>query len=103
MPTLRDVARELGLSASTVSRALNGYPDIKEETRARVDVAARRLNSGLFDAVIPDDYDGALQLTRYLLQLGHRRITLHSPGLLQSSRFPIRSACQGEGDPGDSA
>jgi len=34
--TIESLARELGLSASTVSRALNGYTDISEETRRRV-------------------------------------------------------------------
>ena len=180
MATLRDVARELGLSISTVSRALNGYPHIDERTRARVQRAAKALNyqpnalaralrqqetktvgliipdilnlfyaegaavlqatleehgyrlvvcisndnpdsdrsyleallqqrvdgivhvpctvagarmvrdssmvplvelnrcsdGGLFDAVLPDDRDGALRLTRYLLGLGHTRIAV---------------------------
>ncbi len=38
--TIDALARELGLAKSTVSRALNGYPDIAEETRARVQEAA---------------------------------------------------------------
>ena len=180
MATLRDVAQELGLSISTVSRALNGYPHIDEGTRARVQRAAKALNyhpnalaralrqqetktvgliipdilnlfyaegaavlqatleehgyrlivcisndnpdsdrsyleallrqrvdgivhvpctidgarmvrdssmvplvelnrgsnTALFDAVLPDDRDGALRLTRYLLGLGHTRIAV---------------------------
>lgn len=39
---LRSLARELGLSTSTVSRALNGYHDVKEETRKRVFEAAEK-------------------------------------------------------------
>lgn len=39
---LRDLARELGLSQTTVSRALNGYPEVNETTRQRVVDAARR-------------------------------------------------------------
>jgi LacI family transcriptional regulator len=35
---------------------------------------ARHSQGGLFDAVIADDREGALQLTRHLLELGHRRI-----------------------------
>jgi len=34
--TLTDVARALGLSTTTVSRALAGYPDVAEQTRERV-------------------------------------------------------------------
>ncbi|SNY91145.1 transcriptional regulator, LacI family [Cohaesibacter sp. ES.047] len=34
--TISDVAKALGLSKSTVSRALNGYPDISEATRDKV-------------------------------------------------------------------
>ncbi len=40
--TLSGLARELGLAKSTVSRALNGYPDIAKETQERVRRAAQR-------------------------------------------------------------
>lgn len=41
--TIREIADEIGVSQSTVSRALAGHPAISEETRARVfDVARRR-------------------------------------------------------------
>ncbi len=40
---IRSLARELGLSIGTVSRALNDQPDVKAETRARVKEAARLL------------------------------------------------------------
>lgn len=33
---LKELARTLGLSPTTVSRALNGYPEVKEATRQRV-------------------------------------------------------------------
>ncbi len=39
--TLRDIARRLGLSVTTVSRALAGYSDVAPDTRARVQQAAR--------------------------------------------------------------
>lgn len=42
-PTIIDVARESGVSYSTVSRALNGYEFIKPETRAKVLAAAKKL------------------------------------------------------------
>lgn len=44
MATLKDLARTLGLSVTTVSRALGGYPEVSEQTRARVREAATRLN-----------------------------------------------------------
>ena len=43
MRGLSRVARELGLSASTVSRALNNVPGVREDTRLRVLEAAQRL------------------------------------------------------------
>ena len=33
---LKDLAEHLGLSQTTVSRALNGYPEVNETTRLRV-------------------------------------------------------------------
>lgn len=42
--TIKDLARELGISASTVSRALKNHPDISEETRHAVNELAERLN-----------------------------------------------------------
>ncbi len=38
-----DLAARLGLSKSTVSRALNGYSDISETTRKRVELTARKM------------------------------------------------------------
>ncbi|HEU0172827.1 MAG TPA: LacI family DNA-binding transcriptional regulator [Blastocatellia bacterium] len=44
MPTtLADIARELGVSKMTVSRAINNHPEINAETRARVLAVARRM------------------------------------------------------------
>jgi LacI family transcriptional regulator len=40
---LKELASELGLSQTTVSRALNGYPEVNEATRVRVSAAAVRL------------------------------------------------------------
>ncbi|HSF64291.1 MAG TPA: LacI family DNA-binding transcriptional regulator, partial [Paracoccaceae bacterium] len=39
--TLKQLARQLGVSAATVSRALSGHPRISAETRTRVEEAAR--------------------------------------------------------------
>ncbi len=44
MATIQDIAADLGLSAMTVSRALNDHPDVRDETRERVQTRARELN-----------------------------------------------------------
>lgn len=60
--SIKQLANALGLSTSTVSRALNGYTDVNEQTRERVqamaasmgyrpDAGARRLVRGNTDAV----------------------------------------------------
>ncbi len=60
--SIKKLAQALGLSTSTVSRALNGYTDVNELTRARVqemadamgyqpDAGARRLVRGNTDAI----------------------------------------------------
>ncbi|UWQ16744.1 substrate-binding domain-containing protein [Jannaschia sp. M317] len=41
---LKEFSELLGLSPTTVSRALGGYPEVKEETRRKVAVAAREHN-----------------------------------------------------------
>ena len=41
--TIKDIARELGVSPSTVSRALKDHPDISEETRRHVKELADRM------------------------------------------------------------
>ncbi|MGR3269798.1 LacI family DNA-binding transcriptional regulator [Thalassococcus profundi] len=41
---LKQLAEHLGLSQTTVSRALNGYPEVREATRLRVQEAARLHN-----------------------------------------------------------
>ena len=41
---LKELSEHLGLSPTTVSRALNGYPEVSERTRKRVEDAARQHN-----------------------------------------------------------
>jgi len=41
--TIRDIARKLNLSIGAVSRAMDGYPDISEETRQRVIQTAQEM------------------------------------------------------------
>ncbi len=42
--SLKDLADHLNLSPATVSRALNGFPEVSAKTRRRVEEAAKRLN-----------------------------------------------------------
>ncbi len=42
--TLKELSEKLGLSQTTVSRALNGFPEVSEKTRARVWSAANKYN-----------------------------------------------------------
>lgn len=60
--SLKGIAKQLGLSITTVSRALNGYSDVSQETRERItaeanrlgyrpNAMARRLKMGKIDAV----------------------------------------------------
>ena len=63
MSSLRTLAKSLNLSITTVSRALDGYPDVSEKTRQRVkeaadasgytpNAAARRLRKGTTEVVM---------------------------------------------------
>jgi LacI family transcriptional regulator len=79
---LRDLSTLLGLSQTTVSRALNGFPEVSEETRTRVraaaemhgyrpSAAARRLatgQSGTLGVVFPRERNllGDLLFTEFL-------------------------------------
>src|SRR5918911_1535512 len=59
--TLADIARELGVSKMTVSRAINNHPLINSETRERVLEVARRMNYQ------PNQYARALATNRSYL------------------------------------
>ena len=79
---LRQLSLQLGLSQTTVSRALNGFPEVSEETRVRVkaaaelhgyrpSAAARRLatgQSGTLGVVFPAERNmlGDLLFTEFL-------------------------------------
>ncbi len=79
---LRELSKLLGLSQTTVSRALNGFPEVSEETRAkakaaaelhgyRPSAAARRLatgQSGTLGVVFPGERNllGDLRFTEFL-------------------------------------
>jgi len=44
MATIKELAKQSGVSVATVSRVLNGYPDVRETTRKRVLAVARELD-----------------------------------------------------------
>ncbi len=44
LPTLKEIAKRLGLSISTVSRALKNHPGIGLRTKTRVQKLAKELN-----------------------------------------------------------
>ena len=45
--TIYDVARACNVSYATVSRTLNGHPDVSEETKARILEKCRELGKAL--------------------------------------------------------
>ena len=63
MPTLRDVAREAGVSVATASRVVSGLDNVRSETRERVERAmrellyvppGRRAATGVIGLLLPD-------------------------------------------------
>ena len=44
MTTIKDISKVAGVSVTTVSRALNGYSDVNEETRKKIIEVAKQLN-----------------------------------------------------------
>ena len=45
MVSMKDIALRCGVSVATVSKALNGQPDIGEETRNRIMAAAKEMGT----------------------------------------------------------
>ncbi|GAA4907465.1 LacI family DNA-binding transcriptional regulator [Tessaracoccus lubricantis] len=58
MPTLRDIANELGVSESTISRVLNGKGRVSEETREKVLAYAGKIH------YLPNQMAQALKMQR---------------------------------------
>lgn len=111
-PTMADIARLAGVSASTVSRSLAGLPPISEATRIRVERAAqeagykinrharslRLQRSGILLALIPNfgnqnASDVLMHLDRaafehgYGLMIGHTGIDLERPERIADELF----------------
>lgn len=72
MVSIKEVAKQAGVAISTVSKVLNGYPNISEETKQKVNQAIRELN------YIPNSIASALsskQFGRIALILDPKRQT----------------------------
>lgn len=72
MVSIKEVAKHAGVAISTVSKVLNGYPNISEETREKVNQAIKELN------YIPNSIAAALsskQFGRVALFLDPKRQT----------------------------
>lgn len=102
-PTIDDVARQSGVGRTTVSRVLNGGPNVRDEVRERVWAAVRALDyrvnpqarslaggqSGLLALILASDLDAqpnsfyasALELgaLRECLGRGYQLLTRHVP------------------------
>ena len=101
--TLKDLAAKLGLSVTTVSRALAGYGDVAEATRQRVrqaaeemgyvpDVTAQRLQKGRTDTIgfvipTPGPRFSDPYFSELLAGIGNEA-TRHNFDLLVSTRTP---------------
>jgi LacI family transcriptional regulator len=106
------LARDLGLSISTVSRALNGYDDVAPETRQRIlkrareigyrpNPGARRLKSGksfLVGVILPSGTDGGQFVDSMASSLlGGVEVELETGGYslvatMQTRNDPVREA-----------
>ena len=109
MPTtLADIARALGVSKMTVSRAINNHPEISLETRARILDAAQRMNyrpnqfaralttnrSFLLGVVVPDLMHSffaevANGLTKRVGPIGYHVVVANSDEDSETERFQL--------------
>ncbi|MGC9451383.1 MAG: LacI family DNA-binding transcriptional regulator [Oceanipulchritudo sp.] len=77
-PTLKDIAREAGVSPSTVSLALKGHPGIPEKTRAKVLKAADKLG-----------YQKDANLSRLMSYLRHSHKRRDQPVIAYVANTPV--------------
>jgi LacI family transcriptional regulator len=108
--TIKDVAREAGVSVASVSRALNGHDNVTPETRARIEGIARALHymphaaarslitrrTDTIGAVLPDLYGEFFSELIRGMDVAARRAGLHllvssSHGSAGEAAFALRS------------
>lgn len=93
MTTLKDISRQLGLSVTQVSRALNDYPDVNEETRQRVKQAAKELNyaPNLSARRLVSGRSGMVGLVRHIFPGITEDLVFHNMVTQLSLEFAVRS------------
>lgn len=94
---MKDIAGALGLSTATVSRALNGFPEVNAQTRDLVAATARRMNyrpnqlaqklvsgrSGMIGMILRSTEDAALDPTFFEVMTGlSERLAQHEKDLV---------------------
>lgn len=109
-PTLDDIAAAVGMSASTVSRAMSGSPLVREQTRARILDAAKELgfepdriasslskgSSAFIGMVVPDAGDAFYAhvlrgARRQLGRSGHHVLLMETDHDPQRERAALRT------------
>jgi DNA-binding LacI/PurR family transcriptional regulator len=109
-PTLVEVAAEAGVALGTASRAMSGHPAVRDETRRRVQAAARKLgyepnrlarslrsgNPHFVGVVVPDIandfYAGALKAMQDVLESeGYQVLVMNSERRAAREREAIKS------------
>lgn len=68
-PRIGEIARELGVSATTVSRALSGKGRVSQETRSRVAACAERMGYAAFSSERPSTNNLALLIPSHFVRL----------------------------------
>ena len=74
MVSMKDIALRCGVSVATVSKALNGQPDIGEETRSRIIAAAQEMGDRLCAAGVK----GIWNFTNYEIAYDPGKVVVES-------------------------
>ena len=88
-PRIADICKELNLSKATVSKALNGYPTVREETRSQVLACARRLGYAQ-----PQGRDKNTQLIRIGITAS---VTVDNPNSISPYQMLLNNLIEGLG------
>ena len=100
--TIRDIAREAGVSTATVSRALRGLPNVDPVTREKVRQVAERLDYVVSPAAsrLASGRAGSIAvITPYIARWYFARVLSGIEGVLQASELDL--LLSSIGDPGE--